>query len=173
MSNTSPLGVTLDELKAIVHYDPETGLFTRLVASGARWPAGPVPGSVDRHGHVRLGILRGTFQGHRVAWFYMTGEWPALGIDHRNRVPNDNRWDNLRLATKSENGANEGLRKNNTSGFKGVTWSKVAGKWMAQIRTHGKKRYLGHYVDPADAAEAYRQAAAKHYGEFACDGRSV
>jgi hypothetical protein len=88
-------------------------------------------------------------------------------IDHCNGDKLDNRRCNLRDATTSQNKANEGLRKNNTSGFKGVYWSKWAGKWMAGIKVNYKRIHLGYYMRKVDAARAYNRAARRYFGKYA------
>jgi hypothetical protein len=95
---------------------------------------------------------------------FLTG-WPLT--DHRNGNGLDNRRANLREATKSQNAANRGLDRNNTSGFKGVYWNKAERKWQAHIQVDGKKRTLGRFPDPEDAARAYDAAALDAFGEFA------
>lgn len=74
---------------------------------------------------------------------------------------------NLRAATKSQNSCNRGISKCNTSGFKGVSWEKRSGRWLAAIQINSKKKYLGLYDDPRDAALAYDSAARMLHGEFA------
>lgn len=88
-------------------------------------------------------------------------------VDHKNGNGLDNRRGNLRTATNSENLCNRGPQVNNTSGFKGVTFSKAAGKWQAQIKRHGKVTYLGLFDCPEDAAIARKKADAALHGEFA------
>jgi hypothetical protein len=87
--------------------------------------------------------------------------------DHRNRNKLDNRRCNLRPATDSQNQHNASKRKDNTSGYKGVSWHKRAGKWHARICVNGKRISLGYYVDPKEAARAYNVAALKYHSEFA------
>lgn len=87
-------------------------------------------------------------------------------VSHKDWDGLNCRRDNLQPATKSQNGADRGLDSNNTSGFKGVTWHLRAEKWMAQIEIDGKRRYLGVFVDPADAARAYDRAAVDAFGQF-------
>ena len=87
--------------------------------------------------------------------------------DHRNRNKLDNRRNNLRPATCLQNSANQSLRKDNRSGFKGVTWNKQQSRWKAQIRDAGKRLFLGYFHDAAEAARAYDQKARELFGEFA------
>ena len=91
---------------------------------------------------------------HRLAWLYVHGEWPAEEIDHLNRVRSDNRISNLRLATQAENKQNTSLRRDSTSGHKGVSWHKRDKKWVAEIKLHGKKHYLGYFNNINDAIAA-------------------
>lgn len=87
--------------------------------------------------------------------------------DHINRNPLDNRRGNLRIATRSQNGANTKLNANNTSGYKGVSFHKGNGKWQAQIKVNQHKKALGYFNTPEEASDAYREAALEHFGEFA------
>ncbi len=88
-------------------------------------------------------------------------------IDHINGDGLDNRRENLRLASHTENNQNRRINRNNTSGYKGVYWNKNEGKWRARIMAHGKRHVLGQFVSIIDAAKAYNDAALKYYGEFA------
>lgn len=88
------------------------------------------------------------------------------GVDHMNGDGLDNRRCNLRDATRSQNEANSTLSRNNTSGFKGVSWRKSIEKWGAKIMVQGRAYHLGYFSDPVDAARAYDRAAIEHFGEF-------
>lgn len=88
-------------------------------------------------------------------------------VDHRNGDGQDNRRENLRPASRQQNGANARVSAANTSGFKGVAWHARAGKWEAYIKVDRQKRYLGLHIDPEDAARAYDEAARAAFGEFA------
>lgn len=92
---------------------------------------------------------------------------PDEQVDHINGFGLDNRRQNLRLATKAENGRNSRLRANNASGYKGVHWHKARQKWEAQIQVNRRTLFLGYYADPIDAARAYDAAARSHFGDFA------
>ena len=89
-------------------------------------------------------------------------------IDHADGDGLNNSRSNLRLATTSQNQANLRRRRDNTSGFKGVSWSRRAGKFQACIMVAGHQHHLRYFDDPRDAARAYNEAAMKHFGEFAC-----
>ncbi|MAU10639.1 MAG: Fis family transcriptional regulator [Anaerolineaceae bacterium] len=90
---------------------------------------------------------------------------PGIQVDHINRDRLDNRRENLRFATRSQNQANKGLPINNTSQYKGVSWRK--GKWEARIRYKDTRLYLGRFEQAQDAALAYDVASRQLYGDFA------
>lgn len=155
--------ITQKELKELLHYDPETGVFTWLKSRGS-CDSGVVAGT-KVNGYVKIRIHRRRYYAHRLAWLYVHGEFPPLWIDHVNRVRSDNRISNLRLSGPMENAQNRPILATNKSGIAGVNWHKVTGKWTAQISVGKKKIYLGVY-DSLDDAEAARVAAKKHYHAF-------
>jgi hypothetical protein len=104
---------------------------------------------------------------HRLAYLYMLGEWPTDDIDHANGISSDNRWANLRPATRSQNLANKGKSPFNTSGFKGVSFCKTTDRWRAQIEVRGTPVHIGRYDTPEEAHAAYIEAAREYFGEFA------
>lgn len=160
--------LTQDRLKELLHYDPETGVFTRRIArSGARGGIGAVAGSTHYDGYKRISIDGKLYQSHRLAWLYTHGTWPADMVDHINGVAGDNRLTNLREATQIQNMANVGKPSNNTSGYKGVSWHKRDKKWRAQINHQDKQKHLGHFTTPEEAHAAYCAAASALYGDFA------
>lgn len=163
--------LTQDRLKELLHYDPDTGVFTWKVSRGnAR--AGSVAGSVDgHHGYWLIGIDGGNHRAHRLAWFYVYGTQPDEQIDHINGVRSDNRINNLREATNSQNQRNTGARSHNTSGFKGVRWHKASGKYCAAIQHKGKRHHLGLFSGPDEAHAAYCKAADDMHRDFANHGR--
>lgn len=88
-------------------------------------------------------------------------------VDHRDGDGLNNQEGNLRTATHSQNLANRGPQKNNSSGYKGVSWSKCAQKWEARIKVRGRQQFLGLFSTPKQAAEVYDAAAKEAFGEFA------
>jgi hypothetical protein len=98
---------------------------------------------------------------------FHNGFFPTIHLDHINGVKDDNRIDNLRLATCSQNQANTQKKIGFSSRFKGVNWHKKAKKWVAQINVNGKKKYLGCFHEEDTAAQRYNEAAVKQFGEFA------
>lgn len=124
-------------------------------------------GTIRSDGYVCINVSGKIHLAHRLAWLYVHGEFPENVIDHINRVTGDNSLKNLRACTRSENMRNTGKRCSNTSGFKGVHWSKCANKWQAKIGCRGKTLHLGLFHHKKDAAIAYDKKALELHGEFA------
>ena len=151
--------LTQSRLKELLHYDPETGIFTwRVGRPGCA--AGKATGSKHRTlGYVQIGVDRKILYAHRLAFLYMTGVWPVEQVDHVNGDRADNRWINLRQVSHSENMQNiGGPRADNTSGLLGVCWNKRDSNWNAQIKAHGRRVNLGGYPTPEAAHAAYLKA---------------
>lgn len=144
-----------------LRYDPETGLFTRLRTSSANAVKGDAAGSRSVRGYHFLFLRGRRYRAHRLAFLYMTGEWPSQLVDHVNGDPSDNRWCNLRLATKAQNRTNSRVSKNSLSGIKGV--SQKGNRWRARL---GGRRYLGSFATKDAARAAYEAAAIEAYGEY-------
>lgn len=154
--------LTQTQLKEMLRYDPDKGTFTWLVPRTAGVQAGDLAGSHDVEGYLLVTVFKRCYRGHRLAWFYMTGEWPSSHIDHINRNPADNRFANLRLATAAQNGMNRKLDKRNASGVTGVTWCKTSKKWRVDIEDQGKSFYLGRFDDLDKAISVRKSAEASH-----------
>jgi hypothetical protein len=103
---------------------------------------------------------------HRLIFFYHYGFFPET-VDHIDGNPLNNRIENLRVATYSENSRNQKKRKNNTTGYKGVSFNKKYKKYTASICLDGKVKALGSFNTPEEAYEIYKEAALKYYKEFA------
>jgi hypothetical protein len=170
--------VTQERVRELLSYDAETGVFTWLRRSensrldktfNARF-AGTKAGSANSNGYLLIGIKGRLYPAHRLAWLWFHGTMPADQIDHIDGNRANNAIANLREATNSQNQRNRGSTKLNTSGFKGVSWRKEAGKWYAQIKIGGRPIFLGYYDTPAAASASYSVAAAKYHGSFANAG---
>ena len=159
--------LTAGHLREILNYDPETGVWKWIARTARCIHIGDVAGSMKGQGYWQIQIDGHNYFAHRLAWLYMTDEWPTCQIDHINLDRADNHWTNLREATASQNRANIRPQINNTSGFKGVSWKKRSNWWETQIEVNGKGIYLGHFDCPAAAHFAYIVAAEKYFGEFA------
>lgn len=171
--------LTPEDIRKLLDYCPETGNFIwkkRNIRLGferidkgwnTRFAGKKVKPRYHRHGHCQIGIFCKNYMAHRIAWAHFYGEHPNGYIDHINNNPKDNKISNLRIATQSQNMANARIRKNNTSGFKGVSWSKRSQKWYAYINTGNKMVALGLFVEFKDAVRAREKAEKEFFGEFA------
>lgn len=141
-------------VRKMFDYDPETGNLVRRYTTSSRAQRGMVVGSKNRDGYLMVNIT--TADGprlhyvHRIIWLWMTGAWPTGVIDHINRKPADNRWDNLRDVSYSENLHNQAVAS-------GVYWAKRDKVWIASIEINGNKYHIGQSKDRAEAEEMYRE----------------
>lgn len=155
--------MTAEELRVLLSYAPETGLFTWLLPTGNRAKKGRIAGKISGAGYVYIGLRGKSFLAHRLAWLYVHGSWPVAQIDHINRIRVDNRLCNLRSISASGNMQNLPNRKDNTSGMRGVVWRKDISKWQAQIRVGGQHFGLGVFSLAEDAEAAYIAAVAAYH----------
>lgn len=159
--------LTQNRLRELVHYDPETGIFTAKVAR-SNVHVGQRLGSPHHSGYLLTMILGKRYALHRLAFLYMTGRWPSE-VDHRNRKRSDTRWANLREATRSQNRVNSHVVA--ASGFRGVSRLRPTAsgdpRYLAQLKVRGVRMYLGVFQTPEAAHAAYVRAAQAAYGEFA------
>lgn len=107
------------------------------------------------------------YQRANLVWVMHHGNTPPL-VDHKNRNSLDDRIGNLRAGSRKLNSANSKKPSTNTSGIKGVSWNKLTGKWVANIKAEGRQIYLGLYTSKHEAGKAYKRAAKMHFGKFAC-----
>jgi hypothetical protein len=158
--------LTVERLRELLHYDSGTGVFTRRVdvmcgRNGKQVAArkGEVAGYVNKDGYVMIGIEGRDYRAHRLAWLYVTGQWPTMLIDHKNRKKADNWWDNLREATKQMNGENmSAVRTNTISGLLGAHYSRRHKLYCAKINVGSKVHYLGWHKTAQEAHQAYLEA---------------
>ncbi len=151
--------LSADQLRELLAYDCDTGVFTWRVTRTGTAIAGSVAGCIDNKGYRCILIHRKRYKAHRLAWLHVYGVWPSMDLDHINQVKDDNRIANLREATASQNMRNRPIFKNNTSGFVGVSLDKRAGKWTAKIRVNGRRDHLGYFHTAEAAHEAYQARA--------------
>ena len=159
------LVLSVEELKRNLHYNPDTGVFTRVASNHPKVKIGDIAGSI-RNGYVVIKINVIAYNAHRLAWLYMTGAMPKEFIDHINGDRSDNRFCNLREATNAQNVQNEKtLRKNNTTGFAGVILNKRKKdkRYCAQIKINRKNVALGCFECPKEAHQAYLEAKRKFH----------
>lgn len=160
--------LTTERLRELLHYNPETGVFTRKVSTSPIASAGMVAGSRNkRHRHIFIYVDSKRYSAHRLAWLYMTGAWPKQKIDHINGDGFDNSFTNLRDVPQLTNTENQ--RSGDRSGsskYLGVCWDKNRKLWLSQIKASGKNFYLGHYAVEEDAHRTY--VAAKRQLHAGC-----
>lgn len=144
-------------LKENFKYCESSGHMYRLNGQKIGW--------ITNRGYVRTEVIGKAYMVHRLIWLYVNGCFPELEIDHINGDKSDNRYVNLRLATRTENMMNMKKPAHNTSGFKGVSWHK--NKWEVYIKLNKKQTYVGSSKDPKVAYAMYCEAATKYYGQFA------
>ena len=161
--------LTQCELKELLNYDRETGIFTWKVNGSKGVKAGRVAGFNVR-GYRQVSIRNKNYYLHRLAWLYVFGISPTRDIDHINRVKNDNRILNLREVDESTNSENQTKpHSTNKSGAIGVTIRKTDGKYRAIIRVKGKNMHLGYFVNVEDAETAYLKAKKLYHRGYVCE----
>jgi len=161
-------------LKDVIHYDPQTGIFTwkkrdrsyfkseRSYKSLNTRMAGKQAKFKSYGGYIAGCLFGRYYLFHVLAFLYMNGEFAKNDVDHINGDGTDNRWVNLRDVTHSENLRNAKRSKANTSGQTGVSWSKKMNKWGARIRFDKKQNHLGFFVEFSDAVSARKKAEMEH-----------
>lgn len=161
--------ITYERLRQLVSYSPLVGVF-EWRRPGRRIRQGGLAGGVIPSGYVRVCLDGRPYPAHRLAWLYMTREWPEKDIDHIDGDRSNNAFSNLRLATQAQNCANTRRNKANTSGVKGVSWQPALGKWRAMIRS-GEKSVFDKSFDSLDEAKAEIEKARNQlHGQFANHG---
>lgn len=151
-------GLTSERLREVLHYDPDTGLF-RWRVTRPRAAIGSQAGTLDTHGYVRIGVDGAIHRGHRLAWFYMTGEWPSKEVDHLDGRKSNNAFSNLRDVARNVNQQNvRAPHKRGGSGALGVSFHHATGKWRARVWTNGKNTSLGLYDNREAAHSKYVEA---------------
>lgn len=156
--------ITQEQLKEQLHYDPRAGIFTRLKCFQRPDVVGKIKERNNGNGYARITILGRRYYAHRLAWFYMTGEWPSMEIDHRNGDRSDNRWDNLRDVAPLVNKQNKrSASVSSKSGILGVSWDAPRRAWVARIKVGMVYKYLGRFDDIEAARHAYLAAKRKFH----------
>ena len=154
-------------LRSLFVYESDTGLLRwRIDRSNKR--AGDIAGARrGEAGYLQVSIDNRLYRVHLVIWKMVTGEEPPNFIDHRDTKKWNNRWGNLRPATKSQNQANIGLTIRNKTGRKSVFWYKTYQKWAVQVWKDGRAYFGGYHVTAEAASEAADNLRYKLFGEFA------
>lgn len=149
--------LSYDVAHRLLRYDAETGVFNWREKRAHTVLAGDVAGFLEAGGYWVIHICGRFYKAHRLAWLLTTGKWPKDQIDHINRKRADNRFVNLREATKSENQINSGMYRNNKTGYRHVSPHKQSGKFTATIKRNGKFKHIGVYTTALAASKAAQE----------------
>jgi len=171
-TKTNHSGLTAEILRMLVLYDPATGLFYWRSSSG--WGScgrreGERAGNKRQGGRIRIQLpgYKLGFLASRLAWLYMTGEWPERQVDHKNKNKRDDRWENLREANNNQNQYNRGKRSHSKTGITGVMYDEKSGLWFAECTANGRYVLRKRFKTESEAIAARNAAVKKYHGEFA------
>lgn len=160
---------TAEEVRKMLSYDPKTGIL-RWKVERYRKHVGDVAGCIytSPRGYRAVNVSVNYYRcaASRIIWLLVKGVWPTNEIDHIDNDGTNNRWNNLRDVTHSQNGKNLKLKKNNKTGVAGVHWSSRRKRYVAKIWTNGKETFLGYFDNVKDAKVVREKAVLKYHGEF-------
>lgn len=152
--------LTQKELKECIFYDPDTGVFERKFKDARNRLRSPKiialrPSKPNgRHKtYCRIMVFGKRYQAHALAWLYVYGYLPKEEIDHLDGDGCNNRISNLRQVTRAENCKNKRIHSNNSSGAQGVSFHRVAKKWMAYINVNGVRKTIGFFESFSEAKD--------------------
>lgn len=155
------------QMKDFLQYNPESGIFTWIKVPSQRVKIGEEAGRVNSAGHIGIGFGGERWQAHRLAVAFMEGSLSGeLEIDHKDQDKANNRYSNLRAATKQQNSCNRGYPKSNTSGVKGMSYNTNAGKWEGYVHFNYRKYYLGLFTSEDECKEAIQLKREELHKEF-------
>lgn len=160
--------LTQELLYALFSYRDD-GSLIRKVRTNPRAPENTIAGCPNKAGYLRIRINGKLYMNHRLIWFMHHGTWPTA-LDHINGNKQDNRIENLRPCTQSENMQNCKNKKNNKTGVKGVTWNTGKNKYRARLTVARKEIFIGYFLTISEAEAAIQLAREIHHKEFACHG---
>lgn len=169
-------------LRECFDYDPDVGLLIWRERPSHHFPSirlwrtvnaiqpGKVAGAKGKY-HLAVSINDKLFLVHRIIWKMQTGAEPPPELDHKDRDGFNNKWGNLREASRSQNMSNTRTRTDSSSGLKGAMADRRRGGFKAEIRINGKSKYLGAFKTKEEAHAAYCEAAQELRGQFFSSGR--
>ncbi len=165
--------LTQEELKKNLNYNPGTGIFKWKVANNGRIKIGNIAGYKNNDGYIQIKVNKKIYYAQRLAWLYMEGYFPENTMDHIDRNPSNNKWDNLRHVSKTCDVRSRKKFKNNKSGIVGVYLDEKTNKWKVQITNNKKQIYLGIFKeDEFDDAVKVRWKAEVKYNWSNCKSDS-
>lgn len=155
------------EFKELFHYDPETGIFSHTKDKRCGVKKGDRAGYLNKVlGYQYLNVKNNGYPAHRMAWYYMTGEWPEHVIDHIKGDRVDNRWENLRHVTHRANSSNRRSRKSSKYGVRNVHWSNCHERWVVKFKLDTGKDFVRYFEDFSDAANCANDKRLELYGDL-------
>lgn len=156
--------IDVDTLRGVLDYNPSTGVFVWKVRPSARTFVGDLAGNLTAGGYREVKFRRKSYLAHRLAWLYVYGVWPLETIDHINGNRLDNRIENLRDVTLSQNCQNKHRAKRTSrTGLRGVSVTDKRSKFRAAITVAGKTKNLGSFDSPEKAHEVYMKHKRIHH----------
>jgi hypothetical protein len=161
--------ITQEELKELLNYNSETGVFTWKVSPARQVFSGDIAGTKRKDGYIQIKVKNELILSHRLAWIYMYGYLPKY-IDHINGQRDDNRIINIREVSNQQNSLNSKISKNNTSGIKGVYWDKSRNKWTVRLSIDGKCKFFKRFDDIDLAKLVIEEVRNKYHGKYANHG---
>ena len=161
--------ITQEELKELLNYDQDTGIFTWKVSPARQVSSGDIAGTKRKDGYIQIKVDNELILSHRLAWIYMYGYLPKY-IDHINGQRDDNRITNIREVSNQQNSLNSKISKNNTSGIKGVYWDKSRNKWAVRLFVNGKCKFFKRFDDMDLAKLVIEEVRNKYHGKYANHG---
>lgn len=161
-----------DGIREYLAYNPDTGLFRWLKYRCQTAHPGATAEGVDRKGYKLVGWEGVNYRAHRLAWWFVYGVMPSSQIDHINGIRNDNRISNLRLADDFEQNHNRKKPITNTSGVKGISWSRPHNAWVARVTYKGKRYQIGYFTDIKKAEKSLCELREILHKEFCNHGRT-
>lgn len=164
MRKINPLPSQAD-LVDLFYYDPNTGLLAWRGKASRKHHPGRIAGTLHHSGYLQVRVAGTIYLAHRLIWKRQTGREP-IEVDHRNGVRDDNRWSNLRDATRSMNMVNRAAPNHH----RGVHWMPARQKFGAQIKAEGTHLWIGSFDTAEEACAAYRAKAAELHLDFARRG---
>jgi hypothetical protein len=157
--------VSVEQLRALLEYDPSTGILRWKVTRGGSARCGDTAGVTQATGYVVIMVSGKNYLAHRLAWAIVHGEWPTIYIDHIDGDRANNRIANFRLATRAQNGRNKPAR--------GYSFVPKHRRYRAVIQVNGKNIHLGSFMEPAKAHAAYLAATKRYFGDFSVTNRTA
>ena len=163
--------ITQERLKELLHYDPETGIFTWLQVNSNVVSVGSRAGGKTTDGYRNIGVDGSRYGEHVLAFIYMEGREPLGQIDHKDTIKDNNIYSNLREALRGHNHCNSKRRTDNSSGIKGLSWNSRVKRWEAYVTIDGTRTTKKFQKFEKDLAISWLVATRKRlHGEFANDG---